>query len=177
MSGIKINDITHIAYTAEPGLPGSLHVGKVFAKTLAYSLDVPLVPVNHMLGHVFSYAIGDAQQIKFPFICLVASGGHTSLYKFTSAIDYEILNETADDAIGEALDKIGRMLNLEYPGGVSIDKQYNPSRTNYKLIDHRAPNEPFSFSGLKTHILNEINICKMKNKQIDVELLASSTLK
>ncbi|GHU50353.1 hypothetical protein FACS189459_4080 [Bacilli bacterium] len=174
---IKPQELDYIAYTSEPGLPGSLHVGKTFAKALGFLLGIECVPINHMLGHVFSFAINDANKIKFPFICLVASGGHTTLYLFNGIEDYKILNETTDDPIGETLDKIGRMLKLEYPGGISIDTQYKPDKNNLKLIGHHSPQTNFSFSGLKTHILNQINTLNMKNKDIDKVLIGSSCLK
>jgi N6-L-threonylcarbamoyladenine synthase len=175
---IKREQLTHIAYAAEPGLPGSIHVGKVFAKSMAFLLDIPLIPINHMMGHVFSFAINkDKKDIRFPFISLVASGGHTSIYLFKSFTNYKLLTKTNDDAIGETLDKIGRMLNLKYPGGISIDQIYCQNKSNVKLINHFQPNAPFSFSGMKTHILNLINQYKMKKNKIDKVSIASSLLK
>jgi N6-L-threonylcarbamoyladenine synthase len=107
---ININDITHIAYTATPGLPGSLHVGKIFAKSLSYVLNVKLIPIDHMMGHLYSFGIGHKENIKFPFLGLVVSGGNTILYKLDGVNDHEIINATTDDAVGEVLDKIGRAL-------------------------------------------------------------------
>lgn len=175
----KINqkDITHVCYTDSPGLPGSLHVGKVFAKTISYLLNVPLIPINHLLGHVFSFNIESSQKIKFPLLACVLSGGHTCIYLFKSYTHYSILNETQDDAIGEALDKVGRMLKLSYPGGVTMDKLYKETKSVLKIINHYAPETPFSFSGAKTHMLNLINSLNMKDKPIDKVLLASSFLK
>jgi N6-L-threonylcarbamoyladenine synthase len=177
IANVKPSELTHIAYTDHPGLPGSLHIGKIFAKTIATLLDIPLIPIDHMLGHVFSYAINKPEIIKFPFLCLVASGGHTTLYKFNSVTKYSVVNETSDDPIGEALDKIGRNLKLEYPGGVSIDKQYDPDKTNNKTIKHLEPEKNFSFAGIKNHILNQVNEHNMKNIPIDAVLLGSSALK
>jgi N6-L-threonylcarbamoyladenine synthase len=174
---IKLNDITHIAYTSEPGLPGSLHVGKIFAKALAYLLSIPLIPVNHMMGHIFSFAINSKKKISFPFISLVVSGGHTAIYYFNNLHKSQLLNETKDDAAGETLDKIGRALNLKYPGGVSIDEIYESKKTLLKLINHFSPEDNFSFSGLKTHITNLINQTKMQSKKIDRVTIASSSLK
>jgi N6-L-threonylcarbamoyladenine synthase len=174
---IKIQDVTSIAYTSEPGLPGSLHIGKVFAKTLSSSLNIPLIPINHMMGHVFSAFINKNTKIKFPFLSLVVSGGHTTIYLFTSLTKFKILDQTADDAVGETLDKIGRMLGLPYPGGISIDNIYNAKQNQLKLIHHYKPEEPFSFSGIKTHILNLINQSKMQHKPINKILIASSLLK
>ena len=170
---IDINDIDYIAYTAYPGLIGCLHTGKVFAKTLKFLIDKPLIPIDHMLAHAFSYSINNNELVKFPFICLDASGGHTIIYLFNSLNDYLILNETSDDAVGECLDKIGRILNLPYPGGRSLDTIYDSNKNNLKLIQHKHPSIPFSFSGLKTCVKNIIN----KNKKINPILVGSSALK
>jgi N6-L-threonylcarbamoyladenine synthase len=173
----NVSKLTHIAYTSEPGLPGSLHIGKVFAKTLSAALQIPLVPINHMMGHVFSPFINSKKPIKFPFISLVVSGGHTSIYLFNSVTKFKVLNQTTDDAAGETLDKIGRMLGLKYPGGISIDKIYNPKKTNLFLIKHYQPQASFSFSGLKTHVLNIVNTINMKKQKVDRIAIGSSVLK
>ncbi|MDE6476910.1 MAG: tRNA (adenosine(37)-N6)-threonylcarbamoyltransferase complex transferase subunit TsaD [Mycoplasmoidaceae bacterium] len=172
---IDYQDLTHIAYTDQPGLPGSLHIGKVFAKSLAHLTNSKLVPVNHMNGHIFSFSI-NRKIIKYPFLSLVASGGHTSIYLVKSYKDIKLLNTTKDDAVGETLDKIGRSINLPYPGGISIDKVYDKNKTRLKMINHFPPVQQFSFSGLKTHVLNYVNSQKMKKKKIDKILVASSSL-
>lgn len=169
---MNIKNITHIAYTNEPGLAGSLHVGKVFAKSLAILLNAKLIKVNHLYGHAFSFSLTH-KQIKYPFISLIVSGGETAIYLFKNKSNFNILNKTTDDAIGETLDKIGRKLNLNYPGGKSIDEIYDESKSNLKLINHFKPEQSFSFSGLKTHVLNLIN----NQKRIDKTLIASSVLK
>jgi N6-L-threonylcarbamoyladenine synthase len=171
-SKIDIHQITHIAYTSEPGLPGSLHIGKIFAKSLANLLDAQLVKVNHILGHAFSHALNN-KMIAFPFLALIVSGGETAIYQFDSATRFKILNHTSDDAVGEVLDKIGRRLNLTYPGGKAIDEIYDSKKNNLKMIKHFKPNQQFSFSGLKTHVLNMIN----NQKRIDKKQIASSVLK
>ncbi|GHU47802.1 hypothetical protein FACS1894218_3030 [Bacilli bacterium] len=176
-ANINLADITCIAYTAEPGLPGSLHVGKVFAKSLSMLLKIPLIPINHMIGHVFSFTINKPRTLKFPLLSLVVSGGHTNIYLFRSIKDYSILNKTVDDAVGETLDKVGRMLDLPYPGGISIDNVYNPNSATVTLINHYPPEQPFSFSGIKTHMMNLVNKFKMKKLPIDQKTLASSLLK
>jgi N6-L-threonylcarbamoyladenine synthase len=130
-----------------------------------------------MMGHVFSAFIGKDIQIQFPFISLVVSGGHTTIYLFTSLTKCKILNQTTDDAVGETLDKIGRMLELPYPGGISIDNIYDANQNQLTLIQHYNPDESFSFSGIKTHILNLINQSKMKHKPTNKILIASSLLK
>jgi N6-L-threonylcarbamoyladenine synthase len=174
---IQPNQLTHVAYTALPGLPGSLHMGKFFAKSIATLLHIPLIPINHMYGHIYSFAIDNITLIKYPFLALIISGGHTAIYFVKSINNVEILNETADDAAGEVLDKIGRALNFAYPGGISIDNVFNPKKTNTKLIHHFKPEEKFSFSGIKTHILNLINQNKLKKLKIDDIAIASSLLK
>lgn len=168
-------DITHVAYTDHPGLPGSLHIGKVFAKSVGYLTNAKLLPVDHMNGHIFSFCI-NKKKIEYPFLSLVASGGHTSIYLVKSPKSIKLLNATTDDAVGETLDKIGRAINLPYPGGISIDKIFDKSKTNFKMINHFPVNQQFSFSGLKTHILNYVNSQKMKNLKIDKKTIASSSL-
>lgn len=174
---LKWEDIDKIAYTAKPGLPGCLHTGKVYAKSLAFLLNKELIPIDHMIGHAFSFSIDKQEEIDYPFICLDASGGHTIIYLFNSLTDYSILNQSVDDAVGECLDKIGRILNLPYPGGVNIDKTYDESKTNIKMIAHHQPSDNFSFSGLKTHVSNLVNSLKMKHQEIDIVSIASSAQK
>jgi N6-L-threonylcarbamoyladenine synthase len=176
-SKIKKNQLTHIAYTATPGLPGSLHIGKIYAKTLSFLLDIPLIPINHMMGHAFSFAIENKKIIKFPLLSLVISGGNTILYLFKSYDKYEILNQTNDDAIGEALDKIGRVIGFSYPGGISLDNNYNKLKSNLKIINHQKPSCDFTFSGIKTFATNYVNEHKMKNQKYDKIALGSSCLK
>ena len=101
---ISIDEIDYVAYTAYPGLIGCLHTGKVFAKSLSYLLNKPLISIDHMIGHAFSFSINNNKLVKFPFLCLDASGGHTMIYLFNSLTDYLILNESNDDAVGECLD-------------------------------------------------------------------------
>ena len=170
---ISINEIDYIAYTAYPGLVGCLHTGKVFAKSLCYLLNKPIMPINHMIAHAFSFSINNNKLIKFPFLCLDASGGHTMIYLFNSLTDYLILNESKDDAVGECLDKVGRILKLPYPGGMSLDKIYDENKNNITLIKHLSPSSPFSFSGLKTCVKNIID----KNRIKDKILIGSSVLK
>lgn len=173
---LALKDLDFIAYTAEPGLVGSLHVGKVFANMLGTLLNIPIIKVNHMMGHAYSYFVDhNVKELKFPILSLVVSGGHTFIARATSINNFKYLNESIDDAAGEALDKIGRYLGLEYPGGISIDNIYS----NKKLIE-LAPNKPvdapFTFSGIKTAALNLINSYKMKKKTVPVKEIASSSL-
>jgi N6-L-threonylcarbamoyladenine synthase len=173
---VQPKQLTHIAYTNEPGLPGSLHMGKIFAKSLSSLLHTPTIPINHMYGHIYSFAIDNIKSIKYPFLSLIVSGGHTTIYLVKSLTDIVVLNESSDDAVGETLDKIGRILGLPYPGGVSIDKIFDSHKSNLPLIHHFQPEENFSFSGIKTHILNLVNRYKMNKQKIDKTLIASSLL-
>jgi N6-L-threonylcarbamoyladenine synthase len=117
-SKISFANLTKIAYTNFPGLPGSLHIGKIFANSLGFLLNIPVVPINHLLGHVFSFSINKNKKIEYPFIGLVISGGNTIIYLVKNIYECSILNQTKDDAVGETLDKIGRLLGYEYPGGI-----------------------------------------------------------
>lgn len=174
---IDLNQINYIAYTKQPGLPGPLHTGKVFANTLACELKIPTIPIDHMIAHAFSFEIGNRTKISYPFICLNASGGNTIIYLFNSATKYYILNETKDDAVGECLDKIGRILDYKYPGGKSIDKHYKNKNANFKLIKHNLPSTNFSFSGLKTSIKDYTHKNKIKGIKINKKQIANSALK
>jgi N6-L-threonylcarbamoyladenine synthase len=131
-----------------------------------------LIPVNHIIAHLFAFAIDRKEPIKYPFIGLVVSGGHTIIYLFKNINEYQILTKTADDAAGETLDKIGRTLGFKYPGGIAIDHNYQSRNANVKLINHADPTNDFSFSGIKTKILSDYQ--KNKNTKIT---LASSALK
>ena len=170
-----LNKIDYIAYTNEPGLPGSLHVGKIFAKSLGFILNKKIVKVNHINGHIFSSFINRKENISYPFLSLIASGGTTSLFLVKSIDEIIEVCKTSDDAIGEVFDKVGRILGLEYPGGPSIDKIFNINKVNKSLINiYDKNNNIFSFSGVKTKIQNIVNTKKMKNEEIDVVEIASS---
>lgn len=174
---ITSKQIDYIAYTAYPGLIGCLHTGKVFAKTLALVLNKPLIKINHMLAHAFSFSIEKSDSIKYPFLCLDVSGGHTIIYLFKGLNKYRIINQSNDDAVGECLDKIGRILKLPYPGGISLDNQFDPKQTSFPLIKHSLPQKPFSFSGIKTFITNKVHQAEQKNEPINKVLIGSSALK
>lgn len=156
-AGITIDEIDAVAFTRGPGLLGSLLVGSSFAKGFALARNKPLIAVNHLQGHVLAHFVKDEfnqEQPKFPFLCLLVSGGHTQLIVVKNYLDMEIVGQTIDDAAGEAFDKCAKVMGLPYPGGPVIDrlaKQGNPSafqfsRPNIKDLD-------FSFSGLKTSFL------------------------
>ena len=157
----KLEDLDGIAVTYGPGLIGSLLVGVETAKTLAYVLQKPLVPVNHMVGHIYANFIEDPQQPKaeFPAIVLVVSGGHTDLLLMKKHGDFTLLGGTRDDAAGEAYDKIGRMLGLTYPAGAEIArlaKLGDPKRFRFPRPLLHEDTYEFSFSGLKTAVLREV---------------------
>ena len=120
-NGIDLNSIDQIAYTAGPGLLGALLIGESFAKGLSYSLDIPLIPVNHLEGHLVSPSM-EFEEIEPPYICLLVSGGHTMIVDVKAFGDYEIIGQSVDDAVGEAFDKVGKLLELPYPGGPHIER-------------------------------------------------------
>ena len=174
-AGIKAEDIDHIAVTYGPGLVGALLVGLSYAKALAFTLGVPLVGVNHMQGHINANYIRH-KDLKPPFITLVVSGGHTHLVEVKDYQNYEILGRTRDDASGEAFDKISRAMGLGYPGGPIIDKlakQGNKHAIEFPRA-YLDDSYDFSFSGLKSAVLNYLNAQKMKKQEIVVEDVAAS---
>ncbi|WKN44343.1 tRNA (adenosine(37)-N6)-threonylcarbamoyltransferase complex transferase subunit TsaD [Tunicatimonas pelagia] len=141
------------AYTQGPGLLGALLVGSSFVKSLAWGLQIPLLSVNHMQAHILAHFI-ESPQPQFPFLCLTVSGGHTQLVVVRDYLDMEIIGETLDDAVGEAFDKIAKLLGLPYPGGPHLDRiaqQGNPKRFSFPITS--MPDLNFSFSGIKTAVL------------------------
>lgn len=155
-AGIKKEDIDVVAFTKGPGLLGSLVVGTSFAKTFALALDIPLVDVNHMYGHILAHFIDDGNKPKpkFPFLCLTVSGGHTQIVVVRDYLEMELIGTTIDDAAGEAFDKAAKMLGFPYPGGPLIDKYaQNGDPSKFKFAKPRVGGYDFSFSGLKTSIL------------------------
>lgn len=153
-SPFTIHDIDAIAFTQAPGLIGSLLVGTQFAKSLALSLDKPLIAVHHMQAHVLANLIDENNRPDFPFLCLTVSGGHTQIVLAKSPLELEVIGQTIDDAAGEAFDKSAKLLGLPYPGGPLIDKYAklgNPLA--FKFAEPQIPELNFSFSGLKTSIL------------------------
>jgi N6-L-threonylcarbamoyladenine synthase len=156
-SKIPISEISAVAVTTFPGLIGSLVVGLNFAKGLAYRFNKPIIPINHLIAHFYSNFFEN--DIKFPFIGLLISGGHTALFKFNSFEDYTILGKTIDDSCGEAFDKVAKYFDLGYPGGPIIDKiaqDGNPISYNFPiaLADIKKYGLNFSFSGLKTAVIH-----------------------
>ncbi len=155
-AGIDKNDLSGIAFTQGPGLMGSLLVGSSFAKSLAMSLQIPLMAVHHMHAHVLAHFIDEDGYDKpeFPFLAMTISGGHTQIIKVNSFFDMEIIGETTDDAVGEAFDKTAKILGLPYPGGPLIDKYAKEGNPKvYQFTKPKVDGLNFSFSGLKTQIL------------------------
>ncbi len=174
---LDLHDLDAVAYTACPGLRVSLNVGEAFATTLAKYLNKPLIKVNHIYGHIFSFLYDyDLKDLQYPFLSLIASGGHTSIFKVNSPTDIEVLNETQDDAVGEVFDKIARSLSLGYPGGPAIDKLYDPNKATITFLKnkHSYSDDKFSFSGYKTQVLNYINQQNMKSLSLDIPTICSS---
>ena len=152
-AGIKLEDIDVVSPTYGPGLVGALLVGVSYAKGLAYAIQKPLVGVNHIEGHIAANYL-TYPELKPPFLCLIISGGHTHLVKIEDYTKFEILGKTKDDAIGEAYDKVARVVGLGYPGGPKIDKLAYEGKPNIELPKSKIEGLNFSFSGIKTAVIN-----------------------
>ncbi|MBO4570703.1 MAG: tRNA (adenosine(37)-N6)-threonylcarbamoyltransferase complex transferase subunit TsaD [Bacteroidales bacterium] len=157
-AGVQPADLTAIAFTRGPGLLGSLLVGTSFAKALGLALDIPIIMVNHLQGHILADFIKEpgveVRQPAFPYLCLLVSGGNSQIVRVDGPLEYTILGQTIDDAVGEAFDKCSKMMGLGYPGGPVIDrlaKEGNPRR--FKFAKPRIPGLDYSFSGIKTSLL------------------------
>lgn len=173
-SGLKFEDMDAIAVTRGPGLIGCLHVGLQAAKTIAALYNKPLIPVHHLCGHI--YANEYAGEFKFPTLCVVVSGGNTELVLMKDHLDFEIIGETKDDAVGECYDKVARVLGFPYPGGLPIDQHSKLGKHTYNLpkpLAHEGSYD-FSYSGLKTSVINLVNQLKMKGEEIRVDDMAKS---
>ena len=170
------DDITAIAVTYGPGLVGALLVGVSFAKALAFALKKPLIGVHHIEGHISANYI-ENKELEPPFMCLVVSGGHSHLVKVKDYGEYEILGRTRDDAAGEAFDKVARAIGLGYPGGPKIDKisdEGNPDAIAFPRAKVADNEYDFSFSGLKSSVLNYLNSCEMKGETVNQADVAAS---
>lgn len=168
---ISLDDISAVAVTKGPGLVGALLVGVSFAKALAYSLNIPLIPVHHIAGHIFANYITH-KEIKPPHLALVVSGGHSHIILVEDYTKFKILAKTRDDAAGEAFDKVARTLNLGYPGGPKISKMAEKGEYTYKLPTTKFDNSyDFSFSGIKTAV---INICNKEKDNLRISDLCTS---
>ncbi|MEN9401206.1 MAG: tRNA ((37)-N6)-threonylcarbamoyltransferase complex transferase subunit TsaD [Bacteroidota bacterium] len=155
-AGIQLSDVDAIAFTRGPGLMGSLVVGTSFAKALSLGLNIPMIDVNHMIGHVLAHFIDDENKEKpsFPFLCLTVSGGHTQVVLVESHLNMKVIGSTIDDAAGEAFDKAAKLLGFPYPGGPLVDKHAKlGDPTKFQFSKPNIQGYDFSFSGLKTSIL------------------------
>jgi len=171
---LNASDIDLVAVTSEPGLIGSLLVGIISAEAFALANNIPIIYVNHLTGHIYANYL--ESDFYFPIIALVVSGGHTELVLMRDHYDFEILGKTMDDAVGEAYDKVGRVMGLPYPGGKYVDQLALQGTFRYQLqlvyLDKDSYN--FSFSGLKSAVINLINQSKMKNEELNLADLAAS---
>lgn len=174
-SGLALADIDAVAVTYGAGLVGCLMVGVSFAKALAYALDVPLIRVNHIKGHMSANYIAD-KNLKPPFIGLIVSGGHTALTKVTDYTVSQLIGTTTDDAVGEAYDKVAKVLGLGYPGGPKVDKLAHEGNPNIQFLNIKNLEKgfDFSFSGLKTAVINYIHKLEQKGQPVPVADICAS---
>ncbi len=175
-ANVKLGDVDVIGVTYGPGLVGALLVGLSHAKAMAYALGKPLIGVNHIAGHIAANYI-EHKDLVPPFICLVASGGHSHIIKVTDYNKYEIMGRTRDDAAGEAFDKIARVIGLGYPGGPLLEKlaREGDSRAiSFPRVNFNDGSLDFSFSGVKTAVLNYINIKEQKGEEYNRADVAAS---
>ncbi|MBE6124038.1 MAG: tRNA (adenosine(37)-N6)-threonylcarbamoyltransferase complex transferase subunit TsaD [Erysipelotrichaceae bacterium] len=170
---ITMDDITHIAVTRGPGLIGALHVGLQAAKTLALIYNKPLIGVHHLAGHI--YANKYVTEFRYPLLALIVSGGNTELVYMKDELDFQIIGRTLDDAIGEAYDKVARLLDLGYPGGPIIDKLAKEGNPIYNFPHPKVEGKyNFSYSGVKTSVLNMLQRLKNNNQSYEVKDIACS---
>ncbi|KXG75652.1 tRNA (adenosine(37)-N6)-threonylcarbamoyltransferase complex transferase subunit TsaD [Thermotalea metallivorans] len=176
LAGVSFKEIDQIGVTYGPGLVGALLVGVSVAKAMAYALNIPLIGVNHIEGHIYANFIEDPQ-LQPPFLCLIVSGGHSHLAYVKDYGEYEIMGKTRDDAVGEAFDKVARAIGLGYPGGPLIDqlaKKGNPEAIYFPRVYLENGSLDFSFSGLKSAVLNYLHTQRQKGKEIIVENVAAA---
>ncbi len=169
-------DIDAVGVTYAPGLVGALLVGVSAAKALAYALGVPLIPVHHIRAHICANYI-ENPDLEPPFMCLVTSGGHSHIILVNDYTDYKVIGQTRDDAAGEAFDKVARVLDLGYPGGPKVDKlakEGNENAIYFKKVNFGKDNFDFSFSGIKTGVINYIHNMQQKNEPVNVADVAAS---
>lgn len=170
----SVDEVDAIAVTQGPGLVGALLVGLTAAKTLAFVHEKPLIPVNHLAGHIYASQL--MQPLEFPLLALIASGGHTELVYMAADGSFEVIGETQDDAVGEAYDKIGRMLDLPYPAGKYMDQLAQEGQETYKIPRAMLhdDNLDFSFSGMKSAVMNLIHNARQRGESIVPADLATS---
>ena len=172
-ANMTMDDIDAIAITYGPGLIGSLLIGLEAAKTLAFIHNKPLIPVHHIAGHIYANSL--VKELNFPLLAVVVSGGHTELIEMTDHYEFNKLGGTLDDAIGECYDKVARVINLEYPGGPKLDKLAHIGKPTYKLpIPLKDDSYNFSFSGLKSAVINLAHNEEQRGRELNKEDLAAS---
>ena len=167
---INLDDVSLISVTKGPGLIGALLVGVQFAKSMSFSKNIPMIGINHLQGHLSAIFL-EQKTINYPAIGLVVSGGHTNLYLLHKPLKYELIGQSLDDAAGEAFDKVAKMLGLEYPGGISIEKRSQNGKPDFIRFPRALPGNKifnFSFSGVKTSVMNYIN---KNNKNLSDSLI------
>ena len=172
-SAKTIEEIDLVAVTYGAGLVGALLVGVSFAKGLSQATDIPLVGVNHIEAHVCANYLNHPN-LQPPYLCLLASGGHTAVIKVDGFTDYTVLASTVDDAVGEAFDKVARVLGFSYPGGPNIDKNAKLGKPNYKLPSVVVSNGNFSYSGLKTAVINIVHNLQQKGEEVNAQDMCCS---
>lgn len=172
-ANVQFEDLSAIAVTRGPGLIGALHVGLQAAKTLSLIYNIPLIPVHHLAGHI--YANEFVKPLKFPLLAVVVSGGNTELVYMEKHMDFKIIGETKDDAIGESFDKVARVMGLPYPGGVEIDRLAKEGEHTYHLpIPMHDGSLNVSYSGLKTAVINLKHNIEQKGETVDIKNMAKS---
>ena len=174
VAGISFEELDAVAVTRGPGLIGALHVGLQAAKTISMLYKIPLIPVHHLAGHI--YANEYVSTFKFPMLAVVVSGGNTELVLMKDHLDFEILAETRDDAIGECYDKVARVLGLPYPGGIPIDKLAKVGKHTYNLPTPLKGEKTLdlSYSGLKTNVINLVHNLEQEGEKVNVEDMCKS---
>ncbi|MGJ5713365.1 tRNA (adenosine(37)-N6)-threonylcarbamoyltransferase complex transferase subunit TsaD [Staphylococcus auricularis] len=173
-AGITMKEVTAVAVTEGPGLIGALLVGINAAKALAYAYDKPLIPVHHIAGHIYANHL--ERPLTFPLMALIVSGGHTELIHMKDHLDFEVIGETRDDAVGEAYDKVARTIGLSYPGGPRVDQLAAEGEDVYDFprVWLEKGSYDFSFSGLKSAVINKLHNLRQKNEEIEPANVATS---
>ncbi|UDI77875.1 tRNA (adenosine(37)-N6)-threonylcarbamoyltransferase complex transferase subunit TsaD [Staphylococcus taiwanensis] len=173
-ANVTMEDIDAVAVTQGPGLIGALLIGINAAKALAFAYDKPLIPVHHIAGHIYANHL--EEPLTFPLMALIVSGGHTELVYMKSHLNFEVIGETRDDAVGEAYDKVARTIDLPYPGGPEIDKLAAQGQDTYHFprVWLEKDSYDFSFSGLKSAVINKLHNQKQKNEKINKANVAAS---
>lgn len=174
-AGLVWDDIAALAVTQGPGLVGALLIGVATAKAMAYALGKPLIAVNHLAGHIYANMLGE-KRVQFPLLCLVVSGGHTDLIYMERDLHFQLLGQSRDDAAGEAYDKVARVLGLGYPGGPALDNLAQTGRpaVDFPRVMLEEDSLDFSFSGLKTAVINHVHNRRQSKKEVNLADVAAS---